>query len=88
MKFQHFENIWKRLIQKLGLNGLNKKKFARLRNTILAKRRSSPTPSNIPFFFGCIIPHNKNGSHYIQFEKDLVLFIAQELVFLSFVAIS
>jgi hypothetical protein len=88
MKFQHFENIWKRLTRKFGLNGLNRKKFARLRDTILAKRRYSPIPSNIPFFFGCIIPHNKNGPHYIQFEEDLVLFIVQEFVFLSFVTIS
>jgi hypothetical protein len=29
--------------------------------------------------------YNKNDPHQIQFEEDLVLFIAKELMFLSFV---
>jgi hypothetical protein len=32
-------------------------------------------------------PYNKNGLHRKQFEENLVLFIAKEFVFLSFVAV-
>ncbi len=50
-----------------------------------ARRRSNPTPNIISTFFGHFIPYNKNGHHKKQFEEDLVLFIAKEVVPLSFV---
>ncbi len=50
-----------------------------------ARRRSNPTPNIISTFFGHFIPYNKNGHHRKQFEEDLVLFIAKEVVPLSFV---
>ncbi len=49
------------------------------------KKRSSSTPSNIASSFKNIMFYNKNDPHQIQFEEDLVLFIAKELMFLSFV---
>jgi hypothetical protein len=43
------------------------------------KKRFGSTPSNIASFSGSIIPYSKNDPHQIQFEEDLVLFIAKEL---------
>jgi hypothetical protein len=53
-----------------------------------ARKRSNPTPNIISTFFASFIPYNKNGCHQKQFEEDLVLFIAKELVSLSFVKAS
>ncbi len=50
-----------------------------------ARKRSKPTPITIYTFFGSYIPYNKIGCHKKQFEEDLVLFIAKEVVPLSFV---
>jgi hypothetical protein len=59
--------------------------FTRFENRKSTKKKSSPTPSNIASFFGCIVPYSKNYPHQIQFEEYLVLFIGKELVPLSFV---
>lgn len=50
-----------------------------------SKKRCGPTPSTIFFFFGSIVPYNKDDPHQKQFKEDLVLLIAKELVPLSFV---
>jgi len=71
--------------KKSRLNGLNKKKFIGFKDKRLAKQKCVPTPSNIASFFGCTIPYSKNDPHQIQFEKNLVLFIAKKLIPLSFV---
>ncbi len=49
------------------------------------KKRSSPIPSNISNFFGHVTPFSKDDSIQKEFEKDLTLSIAKELVSLSFV---
>ncbi len=50
-----------------------------------SKKRSSSTPSNISNFFVSAIPYNKDDLNQKQFEENLALFIAKELVPLSFV---
>jgi hypothetical protein len=56
-----------------------------LGNRRSTKERFNSTPSNIASFFGGTMPYSKNDPHQIQFEEDLVLFIAKELVLLFFV---
>jgi hypothetical protein len=56
-----------------------------LKDQRLAKKRFGPSPSNIVSFFGNVAPYFKDDPHQKQFEKDLLLFIAKELVPLSFV---
>jgi hypothetical protein len=51
----------------------------------LSKKRSNPTPTTISSFFGSVMPYSKNDLQQKQFEEDLALFIAKELVPLSFV---
>jgi hypothetical protein len=72
--------IWTKWIEQEKVVGLGNKRST--------KKRSSSTPSNIASFFGGIIPCSKNDPHQIQFEEDLVLFIAKELVLLFFVEAS
>jgi hypothetical protein len=48
------------------------------------KKRSSLTFSIIFAFFDSFVPYNKNDFHQKQFEEDVMLFIAKELVPLSF----
>jgi hypothetical protein len=49
------------------------------------KKRFGPIPSNIASFFGSTMPYSKNDPHQIEFDGDLILFIAKELVPLPFV---
>jgi hypothetical protein len=53
--------------------------FTKFKDRKSTKKKSSPTPSNIASFFGCIVPYGTN-THQIQFESNLMLFIAKELV--------
>jgi hypothetical protein len=71
--------------KKNRIEWIEQKMFTRFKNRKSTRKKSSPTPSNIASFFGCIFPYGKNDPHQIQFEEYLVLFIAKELVPLSFV---
>jgi len=51
----------------------------------LSKKRFNSTSSNISNFFANVIPYSKDNPNQKQFEEDLALFIAKELVPLSFV---
>lgn len=73
--------------KKIRIQWIEREKFIRFENKKSTKKKSSPTPSNISSFFGYIVPYGKNDPHQIQFEEYLVLFIAKELVPLSFVAL-
>jgi hypothetical protein len=50
-----------------------------------SKKRSGPTPSTISNFFGHVTPYFKDDLIQQEFEEDLTLFIAKELMLLSFV---
>jgi hypothetical protein len=56
-----------------------------LGNRRSTKKKFGSTASNIASFFGSTMPYSKNDPHQIQFEEDLTLFIAKELMPLSFV---
>jgi hypothetical protein len=71
--------------QKIWTEWIKWEKVVGLGDRRSTKKRSGSTPSNIASFFESIIPYSKNDLHQIQFEEDLVLFIAKELVPLSFV---
>ncbi len=50
-----------------------------------SKKRSNPNPTTISSFFGSVMPYSRNDLQQKQFEEDLALFIAKELMPLSFV---
>jgi hypothetical protein len=52
-----------------------------------SKKRPNPTLTTISSFFGSVMPYSNNDPQQKQFEEDLALFIAKELVPLSFVDI-
>jgi hypothetical protein len=45
-----------------------------------SKMRFGPTPSNILNFFISVTPYSKDNPNQNQFEEDLALFIAKELL--------
>jgi len=49
------------------------------------KKKSNPTPLTIFSFFSNVMLYSNNDPQQNQFEKDLALFIAKELVPLSFI---
>lgn len=51
----------------------------------LSKKRSGPTPSTISNLFGHFTPYSKDDPIQKEFEDELTLFIAKELMSLSFV---
>jgi len=54
----------------------------------ISKKRFDPTPLNISNVFASTTPYSKDNCYQKQFEKDLALFVAKELVPLSFVEVS
>jgi hypothetical protein len=71
------QQLWSEWVH-LEKDGLNAKKQP-------SKERFGSTPSNISNFFISTTPYSKEDSNEKQFEKDLALFIAKELVPLTFV---
>ncbi len=54
----------------------------------LPKRGLAQHPQTFQTFFANVIPYSKDNPNQKQFEEDLALFIAKELVPLSFVEVS
>jgi hypothetical protein len=82
MGFLHFKSTLKPFIGMCGMNGKNKR-----RTKQPLKKRSNPTLTAISLFFGSVMSYSKNDLQQKQFEKHLALFIAKELVPLSFVEV-
>jgi len=85
MEFLHFEKTLKPFISMCGVNGKNKKRMDSKDQGGLQKRGPTPPQQLFLPFFGNVMPYSKNDLQQKQFEEDLALFIAKELVPLSFV---
>jgi hypothetical protein len=84
MEFLHSESTLKPFIGMCGVNGKNERRMHLKDQGNFLKKSPTPTPTTISSFFGSVMLYSHNDFQQKQFEEDLALFIAKELVPLSF----
>jgi hypothetical protein len=85
MGFPPFRSILNLFIVNYEVNGLCGKKERPTCGQWPSKKKFNPTPSNISNFFGHVTPYPKDDWIEKELKEDLTLFIAKELISLSFV---
>jgi hypothetical protein len=81
MGFLPFENIWRLVIDKSRLSGMNEKKLGLIEKDGLQKKRFGITLDTIFSFFGGCVPYKKDDSHQKYLKRILFCLLSRSLYF-------